>query len=142
MYGNNVQFDASKIEFVGFMFTSDNNQGVSDINFDFSNISFSGNSVTGIKTQTVVPHEFNLSQNYPNPFNPSTIIRFSVANAGKYTLKVYNILGQEVATLVNSQLDPGNYNVTFNANKLASGLYIYSLQGDNNQITKKMILMK
>lgn len=142
MYGGSVPFDASQIEFIGLMFTTDNNPGTSAINFDISNISFIGNSVTDIKNEAVLPHEFSLKQNYPNPFNPSTVIRFSVANTGKYILKVYNILGQEVATLVNSQLEPGNYNISFNAGKLASGLYIYSLSGNNNQITKKMILMK
>ncbi len=142
LYGNTVPFDASQIEFIGFMFTSDDNQGLTDINFGVTNIAFHGNSITGIKDIKPVPHEFSLEQNYPNPFNPTTVIQFSIPAAGKYLLKIYNTLGQEVSTLVNSQLQPGKYNVSFDAGRLASGMYIYSLTGEKTQITKKMILMK
>jgi hypothetical protein len=89
-----------------------------------------------------VPTEFNLSQNYPNPFNPATTIQFSVPAAGKYTMKIYNILGQEVATLFNREYTPGTHIVNFNAAQLASGMYIYQLRGDNVTMTKKMMLLK
>jgi hypothetical protein len=86
--------------------------------------------------------EYTLSQNYPNPFNPSTEIKFSVLNTGFVTLKVYNILGKEVATLVNETLSNGQYTVNFDASNLASGTYIYRLNVNGSQLVKKMILMK
>jgi Secretion system C-terminal sorting domain len=91
-----------------------------------------------------VPHTFNLSQNYPNPFNPTTQINFSVPqnNGQVVTLKVYNLLGQEVATLFSGTKAAGNYSVSFNASKLSSGVYFYRLSSDNFSVTKKMVLMK
>jgi flagellar hook assembly protein FlgD len=84
-----------------------------------------------------------LSQNYPNPFNPSTNIQFSLPRAGKVEMKVYNLLGQVVATLVNGQYATGRYEVTWDARNLASGLYFYRLTVDNNVVdTKKMLLLK
>jgi hypothetical protein len=98
---------------------------------------------TGIKqVGNNIPSQFTLSQNYPNPFNPSTIIKYSVPKAQLVTLKVYNLLGQEVATLVNNQQNAGNYEVTFSADKLASGIYFYTLNAGNFVSTKKMILLK
>ncbi len=86
--------------------------------------------------------KFELEQNYPNPFNPSTTIKFAVANEGNYRLSVYDMLGQKVATLVNSRLAEGEYSITFDARNLASGIYIYRLEGRNVNLTKKMMLMK
>ncbi len=99
-------------------------------------------NVTGVKQNSVVPASFSLSQNYPNPFNPSTIIGFTVPTAGNYSLKVYNMLGQEVASLVNGQLSAGAYKINFNASNLASGVYIYRLSGNKVNISNKMMLMK
>ncbi|MDP4195566.1 MAG: T9SS type A sorting domain-containing protein, partial [Bacteroidota bacterium] len=99
--------------------------------------------VEGSKLGNAVPTKFNLEQNYPNPFNPSTTIRFDVAKNTLVTLKVYNVVGQLVATLVNGkQLSPGTYAVTWNASNLASGMYLYSFEADGNIITKKMMLIK
>ena len=89
-----------------------------------------------------IPSKFNLSQNYPNPFNPTTKIQFSIPKAGNYTLKVYNILGQAIATLVDGQLNPGIHRATFDASRLSSGIYIYRLSGNNVNMMKKMILLK
>lgn len=99
------------------------------------------NGVTSVEDENV-PKEFKLEQNFPNPFNPSTTIQFAVPKAGEYKLVVYNILGQQVAELLNTQLQPGVHNVQFNANQLASGVYIYQLVGDKVNFTKKMVLMK
>ncbi len=85
---------------------------------------------------------FELEQNYPNPFNPSTTISFVIPGNQKVSLKIYNILGQEVATLVNKNLKAGKYNYTWNAKGMASGTYIYSLTTDKYQQAKKMILLK
>ncbi len=89
-----------------------------------------------------LPKEYRLSQNYPNPFNPSTIISFSIPTSGLTTLKVFNILGQEVARLVNRELSAGFYKYEFEASQLTSGIYFYKLQSSNYQEVKKMILLR
>ncbi|NWF88736.1 MAG: T9SS type A sorting domain-containing protein, partial [Ignavibacteriaceae bacterium] len=99
------------------------------------------NFVTGVE-EDVMPYVYNLEQNYPNPFNPSTQISFSIADAGQYSLKVFNILGQEIKTLVIRYLQPGNYNANFDAKGLSSGIYIYQLSGNNKVLTKKMMLIR
>ncbi len=99
------------------------------------------NGVTSVEDEDL-PREFRLDQNYPNPFNPSTTIQFAVPKAGEYKVVIYNILGQQVAELLNTQLQPGVHKVQFNANQLASGVYIYQLIGDKVNFTKKMVLMK
>ena len=86
--------------------------------------------------------EFSLAQSYPNPFNPSTQISFTIPKKGNVTLKVYDILGREVRTLINSNLNPGNYNIDFNGKDLPSGVYLYNLRADNYNVTKKMLLIK
>jgi 5-hydroxyisourate hydrolase-like protein (transthyretin family) len=99
-------------------------------------------STTGIKRGAEIPTEFTLQQNYPNPFNPSTTIEFAVPAAGQYTVKVFNTLGQEVATLLNSELPVGCHMVVFDASGLTSGMYIYRLSGNNVVMIKKMMLSK
>ena len=94
------------------------------------------------KENQVIPNEFSLKQNYPNPFNPSTKIEFSVPQSGNVTLKVFNLLGEEVATLVNEDLASGNYKVDFNATSLSSGLYIYQIHSGTFTSSKKMMLLK
>ncbi len=89
-----------------------------------------------------LPVTYSLGQNYPNPFNPSTTINFSIPKAGLVTLKVYDLLGQEIATLVNEDLATGNYNVNFNASNLTSGIYFYTVTSNNFVATKKMMLVK
>jgi hypothetical protein len=85
---------------------------------------------------------YSLSQNYPNPFNPSTSISFAIPQSGFVSLKVYNMLGKEVASLVNGNLNAGTHNYSFNASNLASGMYFYKLDVDNFTETKKMIFVK
>ena len=96
---------------------------------------FVGNSRTS-------PEKFELMQNYPNPFNPTTTIKYQIPSSSLVTLKIYNILGQEIATLVNEMQNSGSYTVQFNAVRLASGIYLYSLHAGSYIKTKKMILMK
>ncbi len=87
-------------------------------------------------------NSYELKQNYPNPFNPSTQINYNVAEGGLINLKVYNILGIEVATLVNEYKPSGSYQVTFDGNDLSSGVYIYNLSVNDFTNTRKMILEK
>jgi protocatechuate 3,4-dioxygenase beta subunit len=98
--------------------------------------------VTEVKDNEIVVSNFDLFQNYPNPFNPSTVISYQLPAASKVTLKVYNVLGNEVATLVNSNQNAGKYNVTFNGSGLSSGIYFYKIEAGTFTATKKLILMK
>ena len=98
--------------------------------------------VESVKEIPGTVRKYSLEQNYPNPFNPSTMIRFSVAQRGLVTLKVYNLLGQEIATLLNSELADGTYEVDFNAAYYSSGVYFYTVRVNNFVSTKKMILLK
>lgn len=104
--------------------------------------------VTGIEEEALQPLSFNLEQNYPNPFNPSTNIRFRIpastaggSDFGFVSLKVFDILGNEVATLVNEEKKPGNYKVEFDGSNLSSGVYFYQLTASSFIQTKKMILL-
>ena len=89
-----------------------------------------------------LPRRFTLEQNYPNPFNPTTTIAFSVVGGGRTTLKVFDILGREVATLVNEDLKEGSYKTRFDASALTSGVYFYKLTSGTSIETKKMLLLK
>ncbi len=102
------------------------------------------NTAVGVKDEStdMVPLEFSLEQNYPNPFNPSTTINYSITENGFVTLKIYNMLGQEVANLVNKNMSTGTHSISFNASHLSSGTYLYKLSSGNKNITKKMLLLK
>ncbi len=97
---------------------------------------------TGVNDGSQVARSFNLNQNYPNPFNPSTKIDYTLPEKSNVSLKIYDVLGKEVASLVNATQEAGNHSVNFNASKLASGLYIYTLKSGNNVMSKKMMLLK
>jgi hypothetical protein len=90
----------------------------------------------------IVANNFNLEQNYPNPFNPSTTIKYTLGERSAVTLKVYDVLGNEVANLVNTTQEAGQHSINFNASSLASGLYIYTLNTGNFTSSKKMMLLK
>lgn len=111
----------------------------SDLNVNFNLDVYRGQSDV---TPNSVANSFNLNQNYPNPFNPTTNINFTVNTTGLVKLTVYNSQGKEVSKLVNDLMEPGTYDIQFNAQNLASGVYYYSLQVGNNVITKKMNLLK
>ncbi|RJP64326.1 MAG: T9SS C-terminal target domain-containing protein [Ignavibacteriales bacterium] len=97
---------------------------------------------TGVERLPINPTKYELTQNFPNPFNPTTSIRFSVLETGLVTLKIYNTLGQEIATLVNETKAPGVYNVDFDASNLTSGTYIYKVTAGKFTSSKKMMLVK
>jgi hypothetical protein len=102
-------------------------------------------TVTSVKNNSV-PSEFSLSQNYPNPFNPTTRIQYSLEKAVQVSLRIYDMLGNEVVTLVNGRQDAGNYSIQFGksngTNGLSSGVYFYRLQAGSFIATRKLILMK
>ena len=92
--------------------------------------------------ENIQVNSFELEQNYPNPFNPSTTIMYKIPTDGIVSLKIYNILGQEVATLINEYQVTGKYSVVFNAKNLASGMYVYQLKAGNITKSKKLMLIK
>jgi hypothetical protein len=104
-----------------------------DGTFDYSNL---------ISVEAGVPTAYELFQNYPNPFNPNTIIRFQLPEKSNVSLRVFNSLGEQVAELVNEEKEPGYYEVNFNANNLASGVYVYIIQANGFFASNKMILIK
>jgi hypothetical protein len=103
-----------------------------------------GGGTVGIKSEETekIPASFSLEQNFPNPFNPSTTIQYSLPFSEKVSLKIFNLLGEEVKTLVDEYREAGKHSVQFNANNLASGIYFYKLQAGNFVETKKMILLR
>ena len=99
--------------------------------------------ITGIKNiSTEIPRSFKLEQNYPNPFNPNTVISFQLPVDGQVSLKIYDLLGKEISTLVNEKLAPGTYTVDWNASQYPSGVYFYRLQTEGYTETRKMLLTK
>ena len=98
--------------------------------------------VTGIEDEIQVPLSFSLEQNYPNPFNPNTIIKYSIPQSSQVILKIFNTLGEEIATLVNEYKPAGRYEIEFNAAALPSGVYFYQLKAGSFLQTRKMILIK
>jgi hypothetical protein len=130
---------------------ADSPNGLSVRRFVKGSMDFVDGLLTSVQqTSSVIPQSYSLSQNYPNPFNPSTKINFSIPKQGLVTMKIYNVLGREIMTLVNEQKTAGSYEVEFNAANLSSGVYFYRLvvsssnqveSGDFNDI-KKMMLVK
>jgi len=97
---------------------------------------------TGVDEEPLPGRDFILEQNFPNPFNPSTLIPFQIEQDGFVSLRVYNLLGQEIAVLVNERMDAGKYRAEFDASDLPGGMYIYRLEGGARSESRKMILLK
>lgn len=111
--------------------------------FSRANIQMDISLLTGVESNTVsIPAVYSLSQNYPNPFNPATKISFSIPKQGFVNMKVYDILGKEVMTLVNEIKQAGSYDVNFNGSNFASGVYFYRIESDNFVDIKRMMLIK
>ncbi|MBK9334352.1 MAG: T9SS type A sorting domain-containing protein [Ignavibacteria bacterium] len=108
-------------------------------------LDFVNGLITGIEPNSsfsAIPDRYSLSQNYPNPFNPTTKINFSIPKQGIVTLRVYDVLGKEVMTLVNEQKPAGNYSINFSAANLSSGAYFYRLESGEFKDIKRMIVVK
>jgi hypothetical protein len=101
-----------------------------------------GGATEAVKESADLPRRFALEQNYPNPFNPTTEIRFELMHDGKTILKVFDVLGREVQTLVNGQLRTGEHKVQFDGANLPSGIYFYRLEAGNSHAVKKMVMIK
>lgn len=99
-------------------------------------------SITNVGENPISPDVFKLYDNFPNPFNPSTIIKYSLPEAAFTSIKIYDVVGNEVAVLVNENKSAGTYQVAFNAERLSSGVYYYSIQSGSLSETKKMILLR
>lgn len=141
--GNGTTTQSSEYSFITEYFKNRTNT------FRLKQVDYSGSFAYSqeIQVVTIVPDQFWLSQNYPNPFNPTTKISYDILRTGNVSLKVYNMLGKQVATIVNEYKNPGSYEVIWNAiddqgNSLPSGIYIAKLQSENQIQTIKMMLMK
>jgi hypothetical protein len=100
------------------------------------------NTDRGIHPAMEYPTEFSLGQNYPNPFNPTTTIQYALPVGGTVSLRIFSILGQQVATLVHEEQDPGYYSVVWNAGEIAGGVYFYQLRAGEFTQTKRLLLVK
>ena len=122
----------------------DNNVNSGNYSYRLKQIDYDGRFSYSkvVDVEIVTPAVFELAQNYPNPFNPSSTINFSIPSSGLVTLKVYDALGKEVALLLNEVKESGSYNVSFNAESLSSGIYLYKIQSGIYTATRKMILLK
>ena len=124
---------------------SDNSVPVGKYFYRLKQLDFSGSFEYSSEVEVTileVLNDFTLNQNYPNPFNPSTKISFSIPQNGFTTLKVYDVLGNEVANIIEGELSEGSYDIQFNASGLSSGIYFYSLTSGEFTKTMKMILSK
>jgi hypothetical protein len=120
-------------------YTATPTQNTVTLNANVTGVNFVLTNGTGVgRTTPATPREFSLSQNYPNPFNPSTVISYQVASFGKVSLKVHDLLGREVATLVNEVKAAGSYTVTFNAANMPSGVYFIVYKPDHLQKLKNL----
>ncbi|MCW8849599.1 MAG: T9SS type A sorting domain-containing protein [Melioribacteraceae bacterium] len=123
---------------------AENGFPVGDLNWypELKTLWEAGGTVDVEQISNVIPERYSLEQNYPNPFNPTTNIIFNLPESGFVTVKIFNAIGQEVATLVNEELSAGQKSITFNAQNLTSGLYFYQLNASQYSETKKMIILK
>jgi hypothetical protein len=109
--------------------------------YDVSNDPFRINYVSNVDDETNIT-QYELLQNYPNPFNPTTTINYQLPQAGFVTLKVYDVLGNEIETLVNEEKPAGTYKLTWDAENLPGGVYFYRIRTESYTKTRKMVLLK
>jgi hypothetical protein len=149
-YGFNVQRNGANIAFIQghgttigqHTYSYTDNPGPGKYQYRLQQVDLNGTATLSESILMDVVGKFALNQNYPNPFNPSTQIAFSVTKDGPVSLRVYDILGREVATLVNENRKPGQYTERFDGTRFASGLYMYVLRNSEGQLTCRMILSK
>jgi len=137
VYGNGTSSEVKNYTYTDNLVAQNASYRLKQIDFD-GTYTYSAT----VAVNSSVPNKFALQQNYPNPFNPATTISFQVGKSSKVTLKIYNVLGSEVATLVDEVKEAGSYTVQFDAARLASGVYYYTLKSGSFSDTKKMLLLK
>jgi len=131
------------MDFIGDVDGDGRNEIVCDSAYAFYTVyATNGISTAVAQKGSSAPTSFQLRQNYPNPFNPSTVISYSLPANAPVTLKIYDVLGREVKTLVNERQAAGNHSVTLNASGLASGVYFYQLQTNGKALAKKLMVIK
>ena len=123
---------------------TDDKAAVGNFTYRLKQVDFDGSYEYSneINVDVTGPAQYSLDQNYPNPFNPSTLIKYSVAQDGFVNVSIFNLLGEKVATLVNSNMKAGSYELNFNASQLSSGVYFYSIEAGDFKAVRKMMLMK
>jgi len=133
----------AKLFYLGFGFESINDS-LSSVKRDvlFSRVYNWFTGQTSVPFENMTIQDFELQQNYPNPFNAATKISFYVPEKSRVKIKVYNLIGEYILTLVNDELETGLYTINFDASKLSSGIYFYKLETENKSITRKMVLLK
>ncbi len=145
-FGPYVCADATKkdqLDLATITFRQGGNSSMPALIIDGIRVTKSWLSVTDVRDESAaIPTKYALNQNYPNPFNPSTVINYQLPEAGQVTLKVYDVLGNELSTLVNEFKQAGVYNAKFSNSQLSSGIYFYKLQVGNFVSVKKMMLTK
>jgi Secretion system C-terminal sorting domain len=142
-FGISTSSTTQVISIAGQGFTGSSENGSTSVLGGFLPGVDSSHTATSVAEQPRnLPQQFELEQNYPNPFNPSTHIRFAIVERAATTLKVYNILGEEVRTLVNGDLAQGDYDVVFDAAGLASGVYLYRLQSGTSVRVRKLMVLR
>ncbi len=142
-FGNSASVNLSVRSITGQPLFGNGSNSTTNIGSGF----FYNPDATGFITEVndepdVIPTVYNLFQNYPNPFNPSTIISFSIPASSFVTIRIFDVLGSEVANLVNEEKSAGNYEITFDSSGLSSGVYLYKIQAGKFVETKKMILLR
>ncbi|RNC84502.1 MAG: T9SS C-terminal target domain-containing protein [Balneola sp.] len=143
-YGNSGAYDRSVVvgadgvlRYRGTVFVNNDFEAVQDVlEAELEKVA------TNSEEEGFTPSTIQLNQNYPNPFNPSTTISYSIDSPGEVSLKVYNLLGREVATLVNGTQASGNHSIVWNASNVPSGVYVYRLSSGETQISRRMMLIK
>lgn len=139
----NTPVSLTDVKMIGFQMDKSINPTISNTEFKVQNIVFTDNPVSVSNTNQININSYQMSQNYPNPFNPETSIKLDIPVSGKVSLKVYDVSGKLVTTLIDKTMQPvNNFEVKFNGTNLPSGVYFYSLQTEGRVITKKMILQK
>jgi hypothetical protein len=138
-----VEGKGTSIEVNSYTFTDENLPVGSRFSYRLKQIDNDGRFKYSKELEVdITPDNFHLSQNFPNPFNPNTVISYQLPVKAQVTLKVYDIIGNEVTTLVNEEKDAGSYNIDFNASELSSGVYFYTIQAGTFNKVLKMTFIK